>query len=177
MEPCTPAFLFSLYRLLTPEQQIDFLKLVASISTAKEPLMMIDEMPRRERRKFTDLTTAKVVEGTLPLLVRTACKLVRENPRLLTEPYEQELERSFREWGDAAAREISAMEREQLKEQRDRKSRPETIKRNVEICDLRKTDPKKWSLGMLGKKFHITKQAIKKILEEESKWRRLAVEG
>jgi hypothetical protein len=56
---------------------------------------------------------------------------------------------------------------------RDRPSDPETIKRNVEICDLRKQDQKKWSFGRLAKKFDVARQSIANILKEEEKWRKL----
>jgi hypothetical protein len=60
-------------------------------------------------------------------------------------------------------------------EARNRRSDPETIRRNVEICDLRKQDRKLWSLGRLAGKYGVTKRAISFVLEEEDKWRQLAV--
>ena len=50
---------------------------------------------------------------------------------------------------------------------------PETVKRNVEICNLRNEDKKKWSQGRLAKKFNVTDRYIRKVLEEESKWRQI----
>jgi hypothetical protein len=58
---------------------------------------------------------------------------------------------------------------------RNRKSDPEIVRRNVHICDLRKQDTKKWSLGRLAKDFDLAKSAIQKILREEPKWRRLFI--
>lgn len=55
-----------------------------------------------------------------------------------------------------------------------RRSDPQTIRRNVEICDLRKHDARKWTQGRLGKKYHVTTRAIRKILADEEKWRKLA---
>ena len=176
-QPFTPKVLFDLYCDLPPEQRIDFLKRVARTCSAKEPLLMVEELSKAERRKFTNITTAVVVQSLLPVLVRHARALIRKNPRLadLTdEQVDQELDRSFREFGDDFAREVGALEREQLKEKRDRKSSPVTIRRNVEICDRRKQDKKKWTFGRLAKEYKIARQTVVRILNEEAKWRRRA---
>lgn len=54
------------------------------------------------------------------------------------------------------------------------KSSPGIIRRNVEICDLRKQDARKWSQGRLAKKYHVTTRVIRKVLKDEEKWRKLA---
>lgn len=54
-----------------------------------------------------------------------------------------------------------------------KKSNPKTIHRNVEICDLRKTDRRKWSLTKLAKRFNVSVRSITKVLSEEEKWRSL----
>jgi hypothetical protein len=64
----------------------------------------------------------------------------------------------------------------QFKKERDRKSDPEIIKRNVKICDLRKESRKVWTLGRLAKDHEMTRQSIQAILKAEKKWRRLAAE-
>ncbi len=61
------------------------------------------------------------------------------------------------------------------KSKRNRKSSPEIVRRNVEICDLRK-DRKRWSLGRLAKKFEVTTRNITLIIKAEDKWRSLASE-
>ena len=84
------------------------------------------------------------------------------------------LAKHVEQFAEDFARQAAEMERVKLKEQRDRKSDPETIRRNVEICDLRQQDRKKWSLGRLAKHFGVTTRAITKVLANENKWRRLA---
>lgn len=54
-----------------------------------------------------------------------------------------------------------------------RRSSPATIRRNVQICDLRKQDVKKWTFGTLAMKFKVKRQTILRILDEEQKWRDL----
>jgi hypothetical protein len=58
---------------------------------------------------------------------------------------------------------------------RNRRSSPEIIRRNVEICDRRKQDRKHWSLVRLARTYKVSKRTITKVLKEEDKWRRLAL--
>jgi hypothetical protein len=57
---------------------------------------------------------------------------------------------------------------------RNRASSPKTVCRNVEICDKREQDKKKWTLGKLAKDYKMTRQSVVNILKDEAKWRRLA---
>jgi hypothetical protein len=59
------------------------------------------------------------------------------------------------------------------KQKRDRKHDPEIVRRNVEICDRRKEDPKAWSLKKLAAKYKISIRNITLILLDEAKWRQL----
>jgi hypothetical protein len=60
------------------------------------------------------------------------------------------------------------------KQKRDRKSSPAIVRRNLEICDLRRLNPDHWSQARLAQKYKITKRAVQKILADEEKWRRQA---
>lgn len=60
------------------------------------------------------------------------------------------------------------------KEARDRKSDPAIVRRNVEICDLRRLNPKKWSFTTLAKKFDLPKSSIQLIVRTEAEWREKA---
>ena len=57
---------------------------------------------------------------------------------------------------------------------RNRKSDPEIVRRNVEICDRRKQDRKKWSISRLARIYDLSHRNINLILKDEQKWRRLA---
>jgi hypothetical protein len=59
---------------------------------------------------------------------------------------------------------------------RNRRSSPKTILRNVELCDLRKQDRKKWTLGQLAKRYKVSTRAVTMVISEEPKWRRLEAE-
>jgi hypothetical protein len=106
-----------------------------------------------------------------------ARQLARENPEISDEEFDRLFNEQMKQVMEGYNRVIGEREQAKLKKQRDRKSDSETVRRNVEICDLRKRDPKKWSLAMLGRKFDLSKQAVKRILDEESKWRRLAAQS
>jgi hypothetical protein len=116
------------------------------------------------------------VETAYPLLLQTACRVARAQPNLTGSDFEIAVNQAVKGVMDEYDRIIGEREAAKLKEQRDRKSDPEIIRRNVEICDLRKQDPKKWTLGRLAKKYDVTSRAIRKTLKEEAKWRRLKAE-
>ena len=86
--------------------------------------------------------------------------------------------RAFIEVRNEAARAIAEVikaARAKLRSMK-RQSSPDTVARNLQICDWRKSDPKKWTFGRLVKHFHIKRQSIQVILKNEKKWRRLAAE-
>jgi len=58
--------------------------------------------------------------------------------------------------------------------ERNRKSASKTVRRNLEICELRKKDRKTWSMRNLARKYGMKWQSIQNILTNEAKWRRLA---
>ena len=58
--------------------------------------------------------------------------------------------------------------------QKKRKSSQDIIRRNVEICDLRKQNEAYWSHGQLVLKYGLKRQTISRILKQETKWRYLA---
>lgn len=65
---------------------------------------------------------------------------------------------------------FAALLQEKLR-RRNRRSAPETIARNIVICDLRRENPRLWSQGTLGMKFSIDRRTVRRILKEEDKWR------
>jgi hypothetical protein len=112
----------------------------------------------------------------MPLVIGQTWDLLRENPQITREQYGEEVESRVRKTVEEMAQVVSEREREKFKAQRDRKRDPKTIKRNVEICDLRKKDRKHWSLGRLAKKYGVSVRTITLTLQEEATWRRLAGE-
>jgi hypothetical protein len=62
---------------------------------------------------------------------------------------------------------------DRLLSRRNRKSAPATVRRNIEICDLRRKDQRTWSFRRLSNKYGITYQSIQRIIRDESKWRKL----
>jgi hypothetical protein len=177
MKQFTPKALFDLYCLLPNSDKGAFVKLLGSISTAEVPFVLCNELPLPEKGRFAEMMFEELLWRVFPLLQQTARELIRENPNLSDEQFDKELQERVKQHMDVYNQSISELEKAKLKEARDRKSDPETVRRNVEICNLRKQDPKKWSLGRLAKKYEMAKQSIRKILEEETKWRRLEAKG
>jgi hypothetical protein len=66
---------------------------------------------------------------------------------------------------------------EEKRRHRNRKSDPEIIRRNVEICRLKEENPKYWTLEQLRRKYkfkHV--RAVTKIVEKRAMWLRLAAD-
>jgi hypothetical protein len=172
----TPGAVFSLYRELSDDDKREFLKKLGATSTAEVLIPIGANLRKTEQARFSGAIHAKAVERVIPLIIRHARKILRELPDIDDEAFEKELEKGFAEWSEDAAREVSALEKERVKADRDRKSDPETVRRNVEICDLRKQNPRLWTQGKLAKRYAIKPQTVRGILKEEEKWRRLAAE-
>ena len=173
----SPRALADLYGLMDNEQKIACLRLIANMSTADALFVMMNELPLTEQARFSDMISETMIGQLLPVLLRLAIEVAGEMPSASNEEQYNEInERAQRILREYECR-IGELREAQLKASRDRKSDPETVKRNVEICDLRLKDRKYWSLGRLGRKYDISKRMVTLILGEEAKWRRLAQQG
>lgn len=175
MDQCTPKVLIDLYSILPSDGKVDFLNRLARIISAEGAFLVASELSRPELFRYSEMVR---IQFPTSILVNQALQLAKDRPDASDDEFAKEVfARSKKELEDHANA-MAELAKDQLKEQRDRKSDPEIVRRNVEICDLRKQDPKKWSLGRLAKNFGLgAKQTIKRILEEEDKWRRLAAQG
>jgi hypothetical protein len=176
MEAFTPVALRDLYLTFSKDDRHVFLKLIASHCTGYEPLMMLDELPRAELWKYNSNVFGSLIQTALPILLKHARKLAKEHPSLTDEEFERQLETMVTQFVQNERDAVSELVREQIKKSRDRKSDPETIRRNVEICDLRKQNKKTWSQEKLAKKYEVTKQYISNVLKDEEKWRKFLSE-
>ena len=174
MEPDNPQALLDRFWLLSDEDRREFLRLLGETSTAEMPMFVAAGLTEPERFRLSQMMMRHVIDNALPHVLDAACRLAREWPDATTEEFQRLVYEDARQRIEGMACEIGELERAQLKEQRDRKSDPETIRRNVELCDLRRQDPKTWSHGMLARRFDISDRAVRFILEEETKWRALA---
>jgi hypothetical protein len=174
MEPVTPQVVFDLYALLSNEQQIAFLKLLGRASTAEVPFMINGELTIGEQQRYAEMIGDTAIAHLMPVLAAAALTAVREFPNATNAEIEQAIvraaEKSFQEYDDH----VSEIEQAKLKSKRDRKPDPETIRRNVEICNLRKHDKKTWTHGKLAQRYKMKKQTVARILKAEAKWRQNA---
>lgn len=69
MNPVTPKGLCDQFQAFSAEQQEEFLKHLAQISTAKVPLVLASHLSKTEQFKFSGQTFGTVVETMMPLLV------------------------------------------------------------------------------------------------------------
>jgi hypothetical protein len=56
---------------------------------------------------------------------------------------------------------------------RNRRSHPDTVRRNIEMCDRRAADAKRWTLERLARTYAISRRAVQHILKRAGHWRAL----
>lgn len=176
MDPFTPQALFDLYSMLPNEGKTAFLKMVGRISTAHAPFMIVNELPALEKYRFSELVFQPLTSQLFPILEREARRIARDNPGMPDNEFDKQLHESVKGLVEKYSAEIAEVERASLKERRDRHSDPEIVKRNIEICDRRKQDRRRWSIGKLARAYDLSHRAITLVLKDESKWRRLGQE-
>ncbi len=171
VESPTPRALFDLFMLLSEQDRNAFLKLLGRNCPAEVPFIIADTLSHSERFRLSQYLTSSMVTNMLPLLVEEARRLAKEGTRMSDEEFDQMVKErvmaSVQKQTDAAA----TLAREELKEKRNRHSAPKNVRRNIEICDLRRKNPTYWSFGRLASKYRMRRQSILRILENEAKWR------
>ena len=174
IERLTPKALYDLYVTLPNDDQRAFLRLVADIIGAEMFFDMTSRMSNAESEVYIAYFAKELWDLTFPKLLHTAIQKVRENPDMT----ERELAKIIHQIEyDKSAEHYQAivdLEAEKIKSKRDRKHDPSIVARNVEICNRRKIDPKKWSLKKLARAYKRSVRAIQKVLDAESEWRKLA---
>ena len=175
--PLTPKELLESFWILSDDDKTAFLELFGQNLNAESAWLVVNALPIAERERFTDILQETMVALIYPVLVKEARELAKRTHDLTDDQFDKELAdrvtESSREYSEA----IGQREAAKLKQQRDRKSNPDIVRRNIEICTLRNQDPTYWSQGRLAKKFKLkASRAIRLILEQESKWRLLAAQ-
>ena len=161
-----------LFKALSAEEQIACL--MQFDLTAEGLFYLLHNLSPQEQRHFSDMTFNMTVHLAFPWMIQHALAIVKEHPEATNEELYSLVNEATKESVEVYQEAHTELAEAQLKEKRDRKSAPETVKRNVEICDRRKADKRKWTLGKLAKQYHIARQTVVRILEQETKWRRLA---
>jgi hypothetical protein len=174
--PFGPKTLIDLYLMLPNDQKTAFLGMLANVSPANVPLYMVAGMSEAQKVRFYGAIMPVIANRMIPMFVSQAIDVVRECPTASRKEMSDAIELRTKDWLRGYIDLAERIKAEELKSKRDRKADPKTARRNVEICDLRKRDPKHWTQGQLAKKFKVSSQAIRKILGQETKWRRLAAE-
>jgi hypothetical protein len=168
------------FRALPADDRRDFFQSIAGEIPAESALVLFGNMPLSERERFVQKIIEEVNGVMMPAMLITALHFIQGQPELAGKSLEKLVAKQHVEALVDMSLKVSQLyktfEAARLKATRDRKSAPATVRRNVEICDLRKRDRKLWSQGKLAKRFKISPPAIRKILTDEEKWRRLAAE-
>jgi len=170
----TPRVLLDLYVALPNSQKLEFLTLLGSISSPRVPLHIISQLPKSQQFDLAGKMHGNVINLLMPFVIDRAWQIFKEHPEVAREEFRKDLDVEVKRWVEMMGKEIGELEREKYKQQRDRKSNPEIVRRNLEICNRRKGNGKLWTQGRLAKEYQLDKRTIREILTDEAKWRRLA---
>lgn len=176
VERASPQSVFDLFKSLDNDAQRAFIRILAHHLSVEAFFDMLAQLDPLEQKKFSDMVGETLMPLLLPQFAREAIDLVKELPETGRDELVPILSSRVAQIQKLYDSELGKLAEATLKQKRDRKSDPETVRRNVEICNLRKHDRKKWTLGKLASRFQVTRRAISLVLVDEAKWRRLAGE-
>ena len=171
MEPATARFLVDQFTHLDAEQRREFLVLFSGTIAANEAHLIFTGLDPPEKMRFAELTTQPIAVKFFHILLQEAIRIARERAPIRDDDFDRLLHEQVRELLEGQSKDMEELERAELKEKRERKSDVKTIRRNVEICDLRR---KNWSLKKLAGRFGMKYQTVQIIVKDEAKWRKLA---
>ena len=166
-----------LYFSLPDEDKTLFLRLLGRKSQAEAAIILSGWLEPLEKERYADWVKEQFIDLTFPAVVKAARELVQETKDVPDEVFERAIAGEFNRVTAEHMNSVAETEAARLKRQRDRKPSLEIAARNVEICDLRKKEPRHWSQGRLAKKYNLDKRTIRKILGEETEWRARAARG
>lgn len=159
------------YNQLDYSDQEEFFERFGNQCSGDAVFRMSGYLSREQLKKFSDRIFESHSINLIPHFIEQALQVVEEMPGAGKEEKLKEILKRGSEATRRMQESVAKLEQEKLATKRNRKSDPETVKRNVEICNLRIQG---MSQGQLAKKFDITDAMIRKIEKEELKWRRLA---
>ncbi len=177
VEVVTPRVILDLFLALSDEQQEEFLRLFAGACSVDAPLFIVSQLPKARQFELSGRMHEQVIKILMPIAIDRAWELLKERPDVPLEQFRTELKDRITKWVEALGEEMAELERDKVTAQRNRKSNPETIRRNIEICDRRKLNPSLWTLGKLAKEYGIKRSTVQGILNDEPKWRQLNAEA
>jgi hypothetical protein len=176
MDDLTPQSIVDRFLRLPANDRVEFAKLLGKEMPAELANVMFGAMETIEFNRLVSMLVDDMWRSILPSMVNAAIRIAREAPDLDGPPLEAAVFRFHQHEMEMMRRDLVAAEAAEFKHKRNRKSSPDTVRRNIEICDLRKDNPKHWSHGRLAKKFDVTDRMIRSVLKQEQKWRRLAIQ-
>jgi hypothetical protein len=173
---CTPQALADLYDLLSDSDKQVFLRLISKMSTAEAPFLLMAELDPTELWRFAEMFFETVFWQVFPVMESEARRLARETPHLSDEEFSQTLHERIKTAMEQQETQMKLLHQAQFRETTSRTSKNvDLIRRNLEVCELRRRDPKTWTFENLKDRFGFADHSsIRDILKQEAKWRRLA---
>jgi hypothetical protein len=116
VDALTPKVLCDIYSMLSTGDKEDFVKRLARISTNRDLILMMGEMPKSEQFKFAGFTFRETIKALMPLLADHARKMVVEGKHAEDPAFNEELAARVRDWVEQAGKAIGDLEREKVKQ-------------------------------------------------------------
>lgn len=161
------------YNILGQGDKEEFFDRFGNQLTAVNLFRLVSLLSKPETKQFSDMVFESISIHMIPVLIEDALDVVRNLPEADRETQLVEVLKRSSEARRFVAERLAQLEQEKFAQKRNRKSSNETIRRNVEICNLRIEDEKLWSQGKLAKKYEMSPKGIRNILAKEPKWRKL----
>lgn len=169
----SPQQLVDAFMSYGPEQRDEFVRLFAQVCPHETPRAIIRHFPVAKREEMDGELYRKTFLRVLPACYQHAREILSMNPEISDDEFQKDMHAKLEKFVMDTKSLAAQKEKENLETQRNRKSDPNTIKRNVDICKLKDEKPN-LSLGQLGKQFNLSPSSIRDILEERSRWFSLA---
>jgi hypothetical protein len=166
--PVTPGAVAKQYQSLNSEDRVEFFQLLKL--KLEDLLAIASQLPDDEEGRFYGWMVDAVGESVLSEVLLKSAEAVRANPDFDTASLIAEVRDDLHRQA-AVIREIALAH---VKKQRDRKPDPETIRRNVQICDRYHKD--QLSKKKLAGHYGVTDRYIRDVIKDELSWRRRLAE-
>jgi hypothetical protein len=163
-----PEVIFDLYKSMPVADRHTFIRLLASISTAYEPALLLDSLPKTQWVVFAEQIFKKLNYGLFPVLLKVVFSCVKANPQWSYEEVERYCAERISTTEIEREKGFKEVEAEILKQERERSPDQESVERAIKVLDKSAEGS---SIADLAKEHGVTKGYISQIRAKEGYWR------
>lgn len=167
IESLTPVMLRDLIKLLQTDQRKILMRLVGSEIVKGDYVELVSQLKPEVKEQVYEMHYGAFTKHLYPMMLDKAVKACREMAHISDDEIKDAMTKHAAQlmgvMRDAAFEEVNT--------QRNRKSDPETIRRNIEMLDKRRSDSKTWSYAKLGDHYGVSKEYARDVIKAEGHWR------